>query len=77
MINLGTHSPLICDALWLICSIAGLWPPLNNCVVVLDQCVLGTLGNLWELHGLHESFCNCMQALGTVCIGHGTKCKLM
>ena len=28
MIDLVTHSPLICDALWSICPIGGLWPPL-------------------------------------------------
>ena len=28
MIDLGTHSPLICDAMWSICHIGGLWAPL-------------------------------------------------
>ncbi len=25
MIDLGTHNPLLCDALWSICQIGGLW----------------------------------------------------
>ena len=38
MFDLGTHSPLICDALWSICHIGGLWAPLQNCFVVLHPC---------------------------------------
>ena len=40
MFDLGTHSPLICDALWSICHIGGLWAPLmlKNCFVVLHPC---------------------------------------
>ena len=28
MIDLVTHSPLICEAIWSICHIGGLWAPL-------------------------------------------------
>ena len=38
MFDLGTHSPLICDALWSICHIGGFWAPLKNCFVVLHPC---------------------------------------
>ena len=34
MFDLVTHSPLICDALWSIYHIGGLWAPLKNCFVV-------------------------------------------
>ena len=39
MFDLGTHSPLICDALWSICHTGGLWAPLKNCFAVLHLCV--------------------------------------
>ena len=38
MIDLVTHSPIICDALWSICHIGGLWTPLKNYFVVLRPC---------------------------------------
>ncbi len=38
MFDLGTHSSLICDALWSICHIGGLWAPLENCFVALHPC---------------------------------------
>ena len=38
MIDLVTHSPIICDALWSICHIGGLWTPLQNCFAVLHLC---------------------------------------
>ena len=40
MFDLVTHSPSICDALWSISHIGGLWAPLKNCFVVLHPCVL-------------------------------------
>ena len=39
MFDLGTHSPLICDALRSTCHIGGLWAPLKNCFMVLRPCV--------------------------------------
>ena len=39
MFDLGTHRPFMYDALWSICSIGGLWAPLQNCFMVLDPCV--------------------------------------
>ena len=38
MFDLGTHRPFMYDALWSICSIGGLWAPLQNCFMVLDPC---------------------------------------
>ena len=38
MFDLGTHSPLLGDALWSFCHIAGLWAPLQNCFTVLHPC---------------------------------------
>ena len=43
MIDLGTHSPWRYDALWSICSIGGLWAPLQNCFTVLDPCVKSSI----------------------------------
>ena len=38
MFDLVTHSPSICEALWSICHIGGLWAPLQNCFMVLRPC---------------------------------------
>ena len=45
MFDLGTHSPLMGDALWSFCHIAGLWAPLQNCFTVLHPCVIS-----WPKH---------------------------
>ena len=52
MFDLGTHSPLICDALRSICHIGGLWAPLQNCFTVLRPCAVPAVPailELWEI----------------------------
>ena len=51
MIDLGTHSPLICDALWSICHIGGLCAPLQNYFAVLHLC-----GGKWPFSYLTSLF---------------------
>ena len=38
MFDLGTHSPLIYDALWSFCHIGGFWATLQNYFAVLHPC---------------------------------------
>ena len=38
-----SHSPLMGDALWSFCHIAGIWPPLQNCFTILHPCGLTIL----------------------------------
>ena len=49
MFDLGTHRPFMYDALWSICSIGGLWAPLQNCFTVLDPCVFIKKGRQFGL----------------------------
>ena len=73
MIDLGTHSPLICDAFWSICHTGGLWAPLQNCFAVLHPCAsLDVIRDyfryfLWPFHsysvGLHMQFWQLQQFL--------------
>ena len=43
MIDLVSHSPLICKPLRSICHIGGIWALLSNCFVVLDPCDKGAM----------------------------------
>ena len=56
MIDLVTHSNLICDAFWSICHTGGLWPPLLNCFVVLHPCVCRSM-SLSNNNIMHKAIC--------------------